>query len=433
MADWSLPPYDKAGMLADPTGAVWAAWVAELLPSLRRHARREHRGHLRSVHLTLPQSGQLRVATLARAIASRTTEPSELTDGLDAAGVNALIERANVEAVGFDAGEQVIVLTPEHEAVARHYLAPLGVLYRAASEYQQSYRTREVDRAYQTERRREWDGKSAKQKEFDNSFFLWKIFKTRPAGPPGTRPSVISAIASPAEWMQRLVGNPELLDRIVLLDAGGLSLDMAVLESNVLVPACSRSDATCGGEAVTNDLIKLVGSASITSEDGTRQKARLAEQWANDANTPDLPWNDRFGRFGGRHQRAYREVTRTIYSAAVVELAISVAGRWRSGTRSRCTVLLTGGGSRNPHFQELVAEKVAEAGLEADVVDARGLQDLLDEARSFKHPLPELTSPSVNLFTTVHGWARGEIQGAERVGYDAYAVVGGMLAGARRP
>jgi hypothetical protein len=80
-----------------------------------------------------------------------------------------------------------------------------------------------------------------------------------------------------------------------------------------------------------------------------------------------------------------------------------------------------------------VAEKVAEAGLEADVVDARGLQDLLDEARSFKHPLPELTSPSVNLFTTVHGWARGEIQGAERVGYDAYAVVGGMLAGARRP
>lgn len=429
--EWSLPRYDKAKVLADGTGAEWSKWIAELLPALRRYAAREHRGHLRSVHLTVPQSGPLDVTALSSAVAQRHAIPTPAGSHLDFATLRALIERAGADAVGFAAGGQVVVLTPEHQAVARHYLAPLGVLYKAASQYHQSFRTREAERAYQTERRKEWDRKRAQQDEYDESFFLWRWLNTRPAGPTGSRPTIASGIESPADWMQRLVGHPELLYRIVLLDAGGLSLDMAVLESNVLVPGCSKSDASCGGEAVTRELANRLSVASITSEDGTRQKALLGDRWTNPANTSSLSWDDRFGRFGGRQQRAYREVTRTIYSAAVGELASAIAQRWRKGGSSRCTVLLTGGGSRNPHFQELVAEQVAEAGLEADVVDARGLQDLLDEARSFKQPLPDLVSPSVNLFTTVHGWALGEVQGSERMAYDKYAVVGGLLAGAQ--
>lgn len=427
--EWSLPRYDKAKVLADGTGAEWSKWIAELLPALRRYAAREHRGHLRSVHLTVPQSGPLDVAALSRAVTQPQMTPTAVGRDLNADALHALIERAGADAVGFATGDQVVVLTSEHEAVARHYLAPLGVLHSAASRYHQSFRTGEAERAYQTERRKEWDRKHDRQAAYDGRRWWHKLCNARPAGPTGARPSVTSAMESPADWMQRLVRHPELLDRIVLLDAGGLSLDMAVLESNVLIPGCSKSDASCGGEAVTRELATRLGVASI--EDGTRQKALLGDRWTNPTNTSSLPWDDRFGRYGGRQQRAYREVTRTIYSTAISELARAIVRRWRKGGSPRCTVLLTGGGSRNPHFQELVAEQVADAGLEADVVDARGLHDLLDEARSFKQPLPDLASPSVKLFTTVHGWALGEVQGSERMAYDRYAVVGGLLAGAQ--
>lgn len=452
--EWSLPKYDKAGLLSDRTGAAWARWVSDLLPALRRYAAREHRGHLRSVHLTVPESGALDVSLLAKSISAGSTTTTfssnrrtagavrsvvkravqglaKVGGGLDGEAIRALVERAHSEAVVLDESGPIVVLTPEHEAVARHYLAPLGVLHEAATAYHNSYRSRESQRAHQTKRRKEWRRKRAEQKEFDDSFFVWKWFNTRPSGPSGSRPTVSASLASPADWMERLVGHPELLKRIVLLDAGGLSLDIAVLESNKLISKCSRSDASCGGEAVTRALAERVGLAAVSSEDGTRQKARLGVQWTNPANTSTLPWDQRFGRFGGRHQKAYREVTWSTYWQAVDDLAKDVADRWKVTPEAMGTVLLTGGGSRNPHFQELVAECFAEVGLEADVVDARGLHDLLDEARAFKQPLPALSSPAVNLFTTVHGWALGEVRGAERMAYDKYAVVGGLLAGAQ--
>lgn len=431
--EWSLPRYDKAKFLADGTGAEWSKWIAELLPALRRYAAREHRGHLRSVHLTVPQSGPLDVAALSRALGARQIDPSAASKGLDLTAVRALIERADFNAVGFETGGQVVVLTSEHKAIARHYLAPLKVLYQAASQYNQSFRTREAERAYQTEQKREWDRKRAEQKDFEDDFFLFRFFKTRPSGPSGARPNVASAFESPADWMQRLVAHPESLDRIVLLDAGGLSLDMSVLDFNMLVLECSKSDATCGGEVVTQQLAERLGRPSLSSEEGTGEKARLGELWNTPANTSTLPWDHRYGQFGGRNQRAYREATRGIYSAAIHELANAIGERWRGGHSLRCTVLLTGGASRNPHFQELIAEQVAETGLEVDVVDARRLQVLLDEAKSFKHPLPELASPSVKLFTTVHGWALKEVLGSVRMAYDKYAVVGGLLAGAQGP
>jgi hypothetical protein len=431
--EWSLPRYNKAKFLDDGTGAEWSNWITELLPALRRYAARTHRGHLRSVHLTVPQSGLLDVAALSRAIAARKTTTFSETRRLDDDALRVLVERASVDAVGFEVGGQVVVLTPEHEAVARHYLAPLGVLRKVASSYHQTYSDHEANRSYQTKQRSDWDRKRAEQKKYDDRSFLWRVFHNRPAGPTGACPGVESAIESPAAWMKRLVDKPELLDRIVLLDAGGLSLDIAVFESNVLVPVCSKSDATCGGEAVTREFAKLLGVALNTLEDGTREKAGLGDRWTNSANTTALSWDERFGRFGGRRQKAYKDSTQTIYSPAVVDLANALAKRWRSDGSSRCTILLTGGGSQNPHFQELVAGHIAEVGLEADVVDARKLQDLLDEARSFKHPLSDLASPSVNLFTTTHGWALDEVQGSERMAYDKYAVVGGLLAGAQKP
>ncbi|MFB8831993.1 hypothetical protein ACE0DR_28015 [Azotobacter sp. CWF10] len=429
--DWSLPRYEKARILKDQTGAEWARWVTELLTSLRRYTAQEHRGYLRSVHLTVPQTGQLNVATLAKALASCSNDTTEFLN-LDTALIRALVNKACMESVSIASGEQVVVLIPEHESLAQHYLAPLKVLHQAAVSYHKSFRDREEERAYQKRRQKEWDQKLVEQQDYDNSFFLWRWLNTRPAGPSGKRPSISLAFRSPADWMQRLVAHPHLLDRVVLLDAGGLSLDIAVLESSVLVPSCSRSDATCGGEALSLEFAKRLGISNITSEDSTHQKARLGHLWANPANAASLPWDERFRRFGGSQQEAYREATHFVYRQAVTDLASAIAGQWTRPHSARCTILLTGGGSRNPHFQELVAECIAQAGLEPDVVDARGIQDLLDEARTFKHPLPDLTSTPVTLFTTVHGWALGEIQGSERMTYDKYAVVGGLLARAQQ-
>jgi hypothetical protein len=426
--EWSLPPYDKAKLLADASGALWSKWVAELLPALRRYAAREHRGYLRSVHLSLPQARLLNVAGLSVGVAGREFTQSGITSSLDPLAVNALIARAATETVGVETYGRTVFLTPEHEAIACHYLAPLRVLYKTASQYHDLFTTVEDERTYQRLRRKEWDRKRAEQSKYDASGWLFKLWNARPAGPSGARPNVASAIQSPADWMQRLVAHRELLERIVLLDVGGLSLDMAVLESNLLVTECSWSDTSCGGEAVTIELAKRLGKSSLTSEEGTERKATLGDQWTKLGNNTDLSLDERFGRFGGRNQRVYREVTRSLYSAVLNGLASRLANRWRTRGSLRCTVLLTGGGSRNPHFHEMVAEKFAEVRLEPDVVDARRLQDLLVEARSFEPPHPELESAAVNLFTSVHQWAVAQTKGSEWMMYDKYAVVGGLLA-----
>jgi hypothetical protein len=431
--DWSLPHYDKAKILADKSGAEWSKWLTELLPALRRYAAREYKGYLRSVYLTLPQSGMLDVVELSKAITTPKTMSPKGERRLDDKAVRALIERAEVEAVGVALGGQVVVLIPEHEAIARHYLAPLDALHKAALQYQKSFSTNEEARAYQQRRQEEWDDKRRQRKEYEARSVLWRLLNAPPDGPTGKRPPEVSAMESPAAWMHRLAAHPELLSNVVILDAGGLSLDIAVLESNMRVPGCSKSDATCGGEAVSRKLAerKNENFTASKSKDWTQEKARLGVQWSSAANTSTISWDERFGHFGGPQQRAYREVTRELCTRVVSELASALAARWARSSGSQCTVLLTGGGSRNPHFQELVADLLAEARLNADVVDARALQDLLVESRSFKPPLPELLSPPVELFTTVHGWAYDEERGATESRYDKYAVVGGLLSGAK--
>jgi hypothetical protein len=425
--EWLLPPYEKVSFLADPTGATWANWVMALLSSLRRYSAQAHRGYLRSLHLTLPQSGALAVSKLA----SRLGPDCSATDSLgllDGRSIDALVSRASLEAVG----RHVVVLSPEHEVLARHYLEPLKVLHQAASAYEGSYHEREEERERQKTERSNWDRKKREQQDFDNRWFGYRWLHTRPAGPKGGHPTISQSFATPADWMKRLIEHPEMLERVILLDAGGLSLDMVVLESAELVPALSMSDSHCGGEEVTKQFAQRLGVVNMSSDDGTREKARLGDLWDNPNNTTDLGLDERFRRFGGRDQRAYREVTSAVYRETVRNLALKTAASWKHNRSARCTVLLTGGGSRNPHFQDLVAESIGDARLEAEIMDARAIQDLLAKARDFKHPLPALDAPAVKRFSMVHGWALGKVQGADRMVYDKYAVVGGLLAGVDR-
>lgn len=419
-SEWGLPPYDKARLLGDPTGKAWCTWVDELVRALRAFVAKKHRGYLRSVHLTLPQSGSLPVALMA----AQLNRPIETPTPLDGAAIRSLLATIATETVE----PRLLALHSEHEAIACHYLEPLRVLRQAAQSFHGTHTNHERNRASQRARQAEWEARKEAQGEFERRNWFYRIFHSRPDGPAGDRPSVVESLVSPADWMRRLLANSDLLDCVVLLDAGGLSLDIAVLESRKLVDELSRSDATCGGEAVTAEFARRLQTGDLDSEDGTREKARLGALWCNYDNDSSLSIDDRFRRFGGRDQRTYHAVTRDIYDVTVRSVMSGCGARWQ-GTRRRCTMLLTGGASRNPHFFELVEECAKSAGLDAWILDAALLANLLNEASAFEHPLPELHAPAIELFRTVHAWAMREVRGSDRMAYDKYAVVGGLLAG----
>lgn len=422
VSEWALPPYEKSRFLADKTGEAWANWVSELLSALRKHAATKHRGYLRGLHLTLPQSGVFAVHELAEYVSKGITTEKP-PKNFDSNALIKLSKRASIDAVG----NRVLVLRAEHEAIARHYLEPLRILHEAAKTYHGTYGAREDLRSSESCHQKDWDGKKSKQKEFDNSFFLYRWFNRRPDGPSGSRPSISPALTNPEEWMRNLIKNADLLNYVVLLDAGGLSLDIAIIEEDTIVENLGYSNATCGGESITIQLADILNIDDIDSDDWTREKARLGDLWCKPSNKFDIPLEERLKQFGGRDQIAYREITRTTYCPVIAELVTSCANRW-SQKASTCTILLTGGGSQNPHFQELVNECVYNAGLIASVMDARGIQAILDEAKMFKQPLPELESPVLAMFSKVNSWASNEVQGAGHMVYDKFAVVGGLIA-----
>jgi hypothetical protein len=92
-------------------------------------------------------------------------------------------------------------------------------------------------------------------------------------------------------------------------------------------------------------------------------------------------------------------------------------------------VLLTGGASRNPHFQDCVRDLFQQEGLDVDVVDAWKLDGLIEEARRFpvQHGV-RLSSRAVVEFQRSHRWATSSTRGSDLMGYDKYAVIGGLLA-----
>jgi len=210
--------------------------------------------------------------------------------------------------------------------------------------------------------------------------------------------------------MEELIVHPEQLDHVVLLDAGGLSLDISVLQKHVLMADLSHSDASCGGEEISSRI-----GHNERGDAGTRYKAHLGKRWSEA--------RERESTFAV--QREYREVTRAVYGPSLRPLFETLAKRL-GGVRY-CTVLLTGGGSRNPHFPDFVVELAAAAGFEVTVVDAPIVQDLIMQARQFPEPLAQLDSPPIQRFEETKRWSDSrERQPWAR--YDKFAVVGGMCA-----
>ncbi len=485
---WGVEPYRKAEFIADPTGDLWGNWVSRALPSLRRWVGREHKAYLRHVYVSLPTTHGFDVGRVSEHLASgsagdgdraptkkpvrfslpkgtesrvdlmgsfdnwTTGVPMQLTGRkweaivqlkpgetvlyrfrLDGAKWlsdpnnprqtsdsyrNSILDVVD-ERVGptltdafrdhlVDGGK--VVLVPEHRLLAAHYLSVLKILADAARAYSNRYSSHEELRSQQAARRSAWESKAAAVRRFEAKSWWHRLWNSKPSGPSGSRPSVHQKIADPAKWMEDLIAHPEQLEHVVLLDAGGLSLDISVLEKHSLLPDLSHSDSACGGEEISSRI-----GRRETGPSGTRYKAGLGKRWS-EARDRESSYAD---------QREYRDVTRSVYEPSLKPLFEKLAKRWR-GVRY-CTVLLTGGGSRNPHFPDFVVELAAGAGFEVTVVDAPLVQDLITQARQFPEPLPQLDSAPVRRFEETKRWSDSrERQPWAR--YDKFAVVGGMCA-----
>jgi hypothetical protein len=409
---WGIPPYRKSELVADASGRLWREWLARAIPALRTWVGHEHKAFLGDIKVSLPATKRFDVDRLAKAVRSEKMDGSK---GLFSEIMRRLFDlsrRPGTDPLTLALREHLVDdgtvhLAPEHVFLARHYLDVLRVLRDAATAYSSRFESREARRAAQASRRASWDSQKSALKKHNKKFFIARWLSKKPKGPSGSRPTISRSLTDPEAWMSDLIERPEQLDRVLLLDAGGLSLDVAVLEGQKLVRELSHSFDGCGGE----ELSRQIGR-NQTGPRGTRHKAQLALRWRDAPNPRD------------RQQREYIDTTRSLYGPELTPLLRELGTRW---SRARASVvLLTGGGSRNPHLRDLVGELAAEAGLHPTVADAPYIQEMLRQARSFAEPLPELESSTIRRFEETQTWSeRRERQPWAR--YDKFAVVGGML------
>ena len=416
-----LPPFIKAAFLADKTGVAWAGWVTQLVAALRVDASKRHGGYLRGIYLTLPDAGVLSVDRVS-GILTRSQKSSH------ARGVDAAFQELRSARDFHQVGEVGLVLVAEHLAVADHYLTPLRVLRKAAEEYGKRRAGRASEVRRDTARLESWRQRKTSRDKYNRKGFFGKIFSAKPPSP-GARPSVQASLQAPAAWMTSLIADPTQLDRVIILDAGGLSLDIAVIEDGALVAALSRSDSSAGGEALSEALARRLSKPFVqgnedSSKRWTKHKATLGNRWFK-KDEPDAPASLQEKLRTHKSQPAYREVTRRHYDGSLNALFRDCMRRWKK--TPSCVVFLTGGGSANPHFAELVAEQVRVVGLQAEARDARALVGLIEAACEFPQRLPALEDPAIEHFRTVHDWAFAEEAATRRGLYDAFAVVGGLM------
>ena len=390
---WGVPRYVKSELVSDTSGRKWTAWLAQALPRLRYWVGHEHGAYLARVFVSLPSTSRFDVAALSSEIRSR--EHRRLSIAIDSHLI--------------DGG--CIILKPEHEFLARHYLDVLRALHNVAESYKSKFNTEEALRAAEKRQLDIWRAMYSKREAYDSRSWLertWKRFWNREPDDPGTRPKVRQNPTALDEWMLELLRKPDQLDRVMLLDAGGLSLDVAVFEGSQLNRELSRSMDSCGGE----ELSRCIGRQE-DGDKGTRYKAGLGRLW-HDARDP----ND-------KRQQEYINATRCLYEPDLRSLVAALYGRWqRSGP---CIVILTGGGSRNPHLGEMIEALFSRNNLQSRIIDGPIIQDMLTRARRFPESLRGLEPVAVARFEQTQSWSerRERNRWAQ---YDKFAVVGGMLA-----
>ena len=376
-----LDEYRKSDVIGADAEAIarWVRWWTDAVPALRYWVGREYNAYLEDINFSVPVTLQ-----------GTGEAASQILDE------DEYFNRAKRTHL---VGPAAVRLRPEHELIAEHYLAPLRVLERSAHDYLKLVKHRGEEVTAWSD---DWNRLEAyKSKPLVTRFFI-RLLGDRPSGPRGRRPE---RLQSPPEEVASLAERVGQLNRVLILDAGGLSLDVAVIENKTVVSELGQSLTNCGGEALSS----RIGRRRVGKE-GTRYKSHLGAV----ANAP-LSKSD-------PKQQEYCAQTQALYEPGLGPVFETLGTRWRDNRR--CVAVLTGGGSKNPYFVKLIEDMARLRDLDMWPVDADSLDEIVDawgELTSTTEDAPEVVE-----FRRVLGWSRKR-ETHRTASWDQFAVIGGML------
>lgn len=396
-----LPAYDKKAHALDPAGV--AVWAAAAGPAIREWARKDNL-IVRDLHLALPEVGTSSAWSKLKAALPRTK--------------GALKEAPNSGQSTDRTG--VLRVHKEHAALAFLFAAALTELREAVETQANRIEVREGQISRSRQEQANWARKKTKrdqerrevEKRRKKATATWwfpkkrglvvpdPYSKARPADPPPEEQEL-------RDWMLTLSRDPTRIDRLVLLDAGGMSLDVAVLEGGRQVQGRGGSHS-CGGE----DVSARIGDHERGNA-GTGRKVKLARRLSLKLQ------GDAWKSVGVLHE--YHRATVDVYGTTLREKVLSPLKRlW--GTQKPCIVVITGGGAANPFLRMLIQQVAVESGLDAQCFESSDLANYVAQVQAYGLE----GGPAVARLLKVHKWNTEVGDTSEGGHYDRFAMVGGM-------
>ncbi len=396
LREHGIPRYDKREFARDP--GLLLGWLAEGSSALRDWAISQG-VVLRHVHIALPEVNRAGKAwTQAERRFRSKTAKQPWSDHLTGS----------------------VALHREHELLSGLFRAALsellGLVEEQASKIDRTKaaiaRAKSSKAAWERKRADHNRTRSKLKQQRDKAWFFANTRFPDPGSYRAPRPKDAPKPERGLEsWMKALRADPSRLGRLLLLDAGGMSLDVAVVEPQKgaaaqVIKTLSRSFA-CGGEEVSLRIgRKVAGNA------GTAYKQMLGLRRSKASARKKLD--------------EYESATRAVYEKTLRDQVFGKLGtRWRGRA---CVVALTGGGGANPFLRELIEELVKEL-VKEKKLDAQCFQadDLAGYIQRLESQYQLASGPALRRFIQVHSWSRGRGMGTSEGGhYDKFAMLGGM-------
>jgi hypothetical protein len=320
LSDRGLPPFDKEHLDKAPPEDL-ALWLASAIRALAQFAARERGSLLSHVFWSFPQTG-----------------------GRDFAGLNRTIAKI-AGAVVLDR----IHVAAEHDCLRRRFAGVLEQLSASAQQREKDQREAEQkNKKLREENERAWERYRDKEKEYENKPFFVRWFKNKPSEPGSHHEQEVPRLEHWHRQFLELQVRPGL-DEVLILDAGGYSLDAyARVRNSAKSQEFTRSFAA-GGVRMTERVRETLAA---------RRGLALEEVvWGEAENIKrETCVSDEHAGLSAD----CRKLTAEIYSPALREVA-----EWiRDHTRSRgLPLILTGGAMANCFLHELLVAVLKEHGL----------------------------------------------------------------------
>ena len=365
-----LPHYSKERLAGEPSETL-ASWIASAIECFARAWSQKHRA-VAAVYWSFPEMDRQDLEEVSRRV-------EQLTRSI-------LLDQAR--------------LISEHEALRNRFR---GVLYRLATQAQEQKRKREDALAHNKKTikrlKRDRNQYEKKLKEYNDTFALFRLFKTRPSRPDLYAHKEVE-VPSLEEWHDRFVSiNADRdLREVIILDAGGYTLDVF----------CRIGGHTLGksfpaGSAELTDRLRTELSKGRGSGDG-----KISYREAEAEKKEECSGSGGSSRYAG----LLKSWTEEIYTAPLDTVTSWVKEAGGKGI----PVILTGGGMDNQFLVERVQQKFREQRISVLFTNAVILSQLIEEEALKDH------SHLGRFHNITHGF-----QPSQWIPTVAYDVTGGLM------